>query len=281
MSSNSSPISQEEARSLLLKIASEPRCGCDGGNLSSSLWYFGIEPGGSNQINEKDCLLLSIPENVTGSDMDTTNEESYHTLETDFGRYFNQFCRAFLEWGTLEGTAALSDSWKRKILSEEGFAFKGNIYPLAKRNHELWESLDVGLDGQIIGKAEEVFGWTKPEYEAHMRQVRKTLFGETLAKNAVQNKTKVIVGTSTDEMNNFAEVFGADISQWEEIEIPVENQPKAYLAPVPGKKSSAPIAWLYVIPFFSTPGRGRLSFEAQRAYAEKLREVLSKKGVAL
>ena len=77
-----------EAQKLLRKSASDLRCGCDGGNLESGFWYFGLEPGGVNQFN------LESEKNVV--DAVTREKERVDWVsDNPYGRYFNQFFPVF------------------------------------------------------------------------------------------------------------------------------------------------------------------------------------------
>lgn len=261
-----------EAQKLLRKSASDLRCGCDGGNLESGFWYFGLEPGGVNQFN------LESEKNVV--DAITREKERVDWVsDNPYGRYFNQFFRAFFNLNTMSGNKSVLDSCNTHfLLTDNGPAFKGNIYPISRQGHNQWNNLDIFFEEKVLGKAPEITGWTLDEFRENMIQVRKNVLLEKLEEinHKKGGRQTIVVCTATGQRNHFADIFGVDAATFEEV--PFENSKggSSYLSPIHGKSGNL-VGWLYVIPFFRGP-RGSLKYQEQRDYAVKLREILIGKG---
>lgn len=260
------------AQKLLIDCASDLRCGCDGGNLECGFWYFGLEPGGVNQFNLE-------PEKNVIADATREEEREYWVGHNPYGRYFNQFFRAFFNLRKMTGKISVKDSCiTHSLLTNNGPAFKGNLYPISRQSHNVWENLDIYFDEKVLGKAPQITGWTLDEYRENMIQARKKVLLEKLQEISLKKggRQTIIVCTATGQRNHFADIFGVNASAFEEV--PLENSKggSSYLSPVHGK-CRALIGWLYVIPFFRGP-KGSLKYQEQRAYATKLREILIQKG---
>lgn len=261
-----------EAQRLLKACASDLRCGCDGGNIEGGLWYFGLEPGGRNHFDLK-------PEKNFNDDGSREAERVVWIEDNPYGRYFNQFFRAFFNLSEMTGKESAIDSCNtHSLLTDNGPAFKGNIYPISRKGHEDWENLDIFFDGNLLGKAPKITGWTLDEYRENMVQARKKMLLEKLEEKTLKQNGKqtIVVCTATAQRKRFADIFGINEVNFEELAFSNSTGGSAYLSPIHGNSGKI-IGWLYVIPFFRGPN-GPLTYEEQRKYATWLREVLIKKG---
>lgn len=258
----------ERAQQLLMENAKDLRCGCDGGNFEGKLWYFGLEPGGNNPFN------LEPKQNFHDENL-TDEERVFWIGGNPYGRYFNQFFRAFFSLEDMTGLRSAEDSCNKfGLLAKTGPVFRGNVYPISRKSHDLWNKLDVFQEGNYLGKAPQVTGWTLEEYREKMLENRKPVLLKKLEEiNSPDNNAQtIVVCTATSQRNKFAKAFGVDENSFEEISFNHSKGGSAYLAPIYGNTSNI-LGWLYVIPFFRT-AKGSLSYKEQRAYGTKLRQLL-------
>lgn len=179
----------------------------------------------------------------------------------------------------MSGNKSVLDSCNTHfLLTDNGPAFKGNIYPISRQGHNQWNNLDIFFEEKVLGKAPEITGWTLDEFRENMIQVRKNVLLEKLEEinHKKGGRQTIVVCTATGQRNHFADIFGVDAATFEEV--PFENSKggSSYLSPIHGKSGNL-VGWLYVIPFFRGP-RGSLKYQEQRDYAVKLREILIGKG---
>ena len=274
-------LCQEKARKLIREMAANLECGCYGGNLSGNLWYFGLEPGDGRQLDGKSKYNFHLePEKNSEGDVGKLEIENkiYCVRDNPYGRYFNQFFRELFNLKTMGGKKAVEDSfWNHNLLAGNGPAYRGNIFPIFRKNHSLWNNLFVLYDDTTLGKAPDVTGWKLEEYYEETLKTRRPVLISQLQNNKDNGITTLVVATGTGSKEHFAKAFGVDVNKFEQIKVNEHRADDAFIAPITNSSSEI-ISWLYVIPFYSLPGVGRLSYADQRSYARILKDILCKKG---
>lgn len=164
--------------------------GCDGGNITSDIWFCGVEFGGTpKEMNTyyknhvkyyiKDNLKIPFRENYQGS-----------FLKSTFDRYLTVMYLTLFEGynsDKIADSTVIDDFLKNKLYDKNSKSFKLNLFPIAKK--------DVSWDKEI----EEEFNIQRDLYYSLILKKRAKFFKRIISKD----KPKTIICFSPDNHSDY------------------------------------------------------------------------------
>ncbi len=278
-------FSGEYRRQCLDELALDANIGSDGGNWASSLWVFGLEAGGSLQIDEKEGPFVDLTPRQrlsfeSGIPEDPVERAAWFDAYP-YNRYLLRFCLAYYglcnkEEAKLPTADLASLAIAKKLFAPDGPCFKGNLYPLQRPSHGFWNRLTVRYKGFNFGPIERVLGLKLNDYQEEMAAKRRLALAEKIADNARGRRPTVIVCRGLNSISHFAEAFCARMEDFEEISVDVfgrKNPKLARIEKITLMGMNAPRyvddIWLFVVPHC----RG-LAYVDEWEYGNALREAL-------
>ena len=288
---------KETPQRCLLRLGEDVGIGCDGSNWNSSLWIFGLEYGGTQQVDDQEGAFADFTYyegQEYESDFLTNDAKRAKWFDSyPYNRYLLRFCLSFFglcskEEANDEMSRLVDKAIKARIFAPDGPCFKGNIFPLQRPRHNFWKNLSVRWKGFNFGEIEKVLSFpdarpdrnlgNQNEYLAAMTEARRPGYEAKIRDNLQQGIPTVIVCWGANSKGYFAKAFGVSESDFKVVEADVPGKKLPEIAqinlinPDSPEKGYSSSAWIYVMPHFQG-----LSYIDECAYAEALREVLKDK----
>ncbi len=218
--------------------------GCDGGNISGSIWFCGIELGGGDAEGNLLFEPVTTPPFIGDNDREKfkTNQYNWKVLK--------------LYSTILGGGPAVYKriSEETRAFYKSSDTFKMNLYPIAFHNesNELWEEWHFRKTGLP----------TKPLYQAWCQLNR----FPSIMNWVFENSPKAIICTGTTYLREFLMAFSGPENIFSQInEVPLDGR---YLF---WKKINQDKTILFITPFL---GQGGLKSDAQiEAHGLKVKSI--------
>jgi hypothetical protein len=223
--------------------------GCDGGNVSGSIWFCGIEFGGSDT---EESLTFEKQENPPYVD------ESYR----DKFKTYQYNWKVLKIYSTLIGDNPSNYKTvyvKSRAFNRDSDVFKINLYPIAfhDENSELWEEMHYQKTGLP----------TKHQYQAWCQVNRFPVIRSWVQ----ENKPKAIICTGTTYLREFVLAFGGIKHLFQPLnKESLSGGSLLHWTPINQGQTI-----LFITPFL---GQGGLKSDAQiESHASKIRDICVKK----